>query len=124
MARLSLDDLLANCGPAVRKLNSGLFPAGRGAPAPQLEPRDLPRPLAASAPQNRDTRKRLVRIKSFRVRLLDEDNLCAKFHVDSLRYAGLLPGDDPNQARIQVSQEKVAHRHQERTEIFVEIILD
>jgi hypothetical protein len=41
-----------------------------------------------------------------------------------LRYAGILPGDDPSQARIETRQEKVVHRHQERTEIIVSILLD
>lgn len=124
MARLTLDDLLAKCSPTVRKLNAGLFPAGGPAPAAKLEPSNQPRPLAASPPKDRDTRKRLVQLTSYRIRLLDEDNLCAKFHVDSLRYAGILPGDDPSQARIQTRQEKVAHKHQERTEIIVSILLD
>jgi hypothetical protein len=124
MPRLDLDTLLSSCGPAVRKLNPGIFSAGGHAPAPKPQPSNRPRPLAARKAQDLDPRKRLVRITSFRVRLLDEDNLVAKWHVDSLRYSGILHGDDPSQARIETRQQKVAHRHEERTEIEVTILID
>ncbi len=58
-----------------------------------------------------------VCVTSFRRRLLDEDNLCPKFHVDALRYAGLLPTDAPQAVTIQTRQEKVASAADERTEI-------
>jgi hypothetical protein len=67
--------------------------------------------------KERDSRRFLVVVTSFRRRLLDEDNLCEKFHVDCCRYAGLLPGDAPGQAKIQVEQQKVKCREDERTEI-------
>ena len=124
MARLTLDDLLAKCSPATRRLNAGIFHAHGASPAAIPQPPAGPRPLAASAPEKVDTRKRLVRFTSYRVRLLDEDNLCPKYHCDSLRYAGVLLGDDPSQARIETRQQKVAHKHQERTEITVTILLD
>lgn len=64
-----------------------------------------------------DPRKFLVRVTSFRRRLLDIDNLCEKFHVDCCRYAGILPSDAPGQTKIEVSQQKVASKEEERTEI-------
>jgi hypothetical protein len=66
--------------------------------------------------------KYLVSVVSFRVRLLDEDNLCPKYHIDSLRYAGLLPADSPDRAHIITTQEKVESKEQERTEITIELI--
>lgn len=63
----------------------------------------------------------LVRIKSFRTRLLDIDNLCAKYLLDGLRYSGILFDDSPEHITLEVSQEKVNNRKLERTEI--EIIL-
>jgi len=48
----------------------------------------------------------LVRVTSIRKRLLDEDNLCEKYHVDLLRYSGVLPADDPSQTHIEVCQRK------------------
>src|SRR5262245_14699047 len=44
----------------------------------------------------------LVRFTDYRFRLLDEDNSCAKFHCDALRYCGLLPSDAPNRCKIEV----------------------
>lgn len=60
-----------------------------------------------------------VCITSFRRRLLDPDNLIggAKYFVDGLRYAGLIPGDNPEQITLEVSQVKVKTKHEERTEI-------
>ena len=50
--------------------------------------------------------KFVVRITSFRKRLLDEDNLAVKYHVDALRYAGIIPNDAPDKTHIEVSQIK------------------
>lgn len=60
-----------------------------------------------------------VRVKSYRKRLLDEDNLCEKYHVDLLRYAGVIPKDSPGTAKIEVCQEKVGPKEPERVEIEV-----
>ena len=75
--------------------------------------------LATPKAKAGDTAKYLVRIKSYRVRLLDEDNLCGKWHCDSLRYAGLLPSDTPDKAHITICQEKVAHKVDQRTEVTI-----
>ncbi len=60
-----------------------------------------------------------VRIKSFRTRLLDPDNLIGgtKYFVDSLRYAGLIHDDREADITLSVSQEKVSHKKEEQTEI-------
>jgi len=47
-----------------------------------------------------------VHVESVRNRLLDEDNLCEKFHVDLLRYAGIIPGDSASEVRIETCQRK------------------
>jgi hypothetical protein len=62
----------------------------------------------------------LVRVTSFRRRLIDEDNLCEKFAVDCCRNAGVLPDDAPGTTKIEVTQQKVSEEAQERTliEIF------
>lgn len=79
-------------------------------------------PLAKSKTEDGHPRKFLVRVTSFRRRLLDEDNLCEKYHVDCCRYAGLLRADDPSQARIITTQEKVRTKAEERTEVAIEPI--
>lgn len=59
----------------------------------------------------------LVRVISIRKRLLDEDNLCEKFHVDCCRYARILPKDSPGTTRIEVSQQKAEPGAQEEIKI-------
>ncbi len=63
--------------------------------------------------------KFLVRITSFRKRLLDEDNLCGKFYCDMLRYCGAIPGDAPQQTSIETRQSKIGSKENE--EILVEV---
>jgi len=75
-------------------------------------------PLAAGQAKEGDPAFYLVRITSFRSRLIDSDNLCGKWHCDSLRYAGILPSDAPDKALIQTTQVKVP-KGQERTEITI-----
>ncbi len=62
--------------------------------------------LVAQEVQGRAGVRFLVRIESVRSRLLDEDNLCEKYHVDLLRYSGVIPDDAPGKTKIEVSQRK------------------
>jgi len=77
--------------------------------------------LAKGKAEAGDTRFYVVRVKSFRMRLIDTDNLVPKWHVDALRYASVLPDDSPDRARIETSQEKVGSKEEERTEIEIVI---
>lgn len=56
-----------------------------------------------------------VSITSFRIRLCDPDNLCPKYFVDCLRYAGLIKNDRPEDIVLEVRQQKVAHKSEEGT---------
>jgi hypothetical protein len=58
-----------------------------------------------------------VRIHSKRVRICDPDNLVGgvKHLIDSLRYAQIIPEDDPQAIYLQVSQEKVKSYQNEET---------
>ena len=80
---------------------------------PLLEPDLRDGALGASRPKGKHSARFLVRVTSFRVRLLDEDNLCEKYHVDCCRYAGLIPGDAPGQAKIETGQQKVQSKKDE-----------
>lgn len=60
-----------------------------------------------------------VRVVSYRRRLLDPDNLCAKWFLDACRYARLIRDDRPQDITYSVSQEKVACKEEERTEILI-----
>jgi len=85
--------------------------------SPVLERDSRPRPLAAGQTQEGNPARFLVRVTSYRRRLLDEDNLCEKYFCDCCRYAGLLPEDSADVAKIEVCQIKVAHKHEEKTVI-------
>jgi Holliday junction resolvase RusA-like endonuclease len=59
----------------------------------------------------------IVRIRSFRTRLCDPDNICPKYLIDALRYAGAINDDREKDICLQVTQHKVAHLKEERTEV-------
>lgn len=58
-----------------------------------------------------------VIIVSYRRRLLDPDNLCPKYFIDCLRYAGIIKNDTPDDIHLHVGQRKVKTKQEERTEI-------
>ena len=76
--------------------------------------------LGTSEAEKRNPDRVLVRVTSVRKRLLDEDNLCEKYHVDCCRHSGLLLADDPSKAKIEVSQRKTKKGEGERTIIEIE----
>ncbi len=88
-------------------------------PSSVVERRSGDEPLAQAQAKAGYSGKYLVRVVSFRRRLLDEDNLCSKYHIDALRYASILPSDAPDQCRIETTQIKVETKEQERTEITI-----
>lgn len=94
--------------------------AGSAGAAPQLECSSGDGALAKTQTQSPDTATFLVRVTSRRKRLCDEDNLCEKFHVDCLRYAGIIPEDAPNTTHIEVKQEKIGKGEQEEVVITIE----
>tara|TARA_B100000035_G_scaffold55096_1_gene43525 strand:- start:1856 stop:2173 length:318 start_codon:yes stop_codon:yes gene_type:complete len=65
-----------------------------------------------------------VRIRSYRVRMLDIDNLYGgcKHLIDSLRIARIIPDDDPTSITLEVSQEKVKGYKSEKTEVEVKCV--
>lgn len=79
-------------------------------------------PLEAKTVQRPVGQRIFVRVTSQRHRLLDEDNLCEKYHVDLCRYAGLLPTDAPDQVHIVVGQIKVDRKETEQTVIEIEAL--
>jgi hypothetical protein len=87
--------------------------------ATKLERRPGDVPVAASPAQETHPGRRQISVVSRRVRLLDEDNLCEKYHVDALRYAGVIPDDRPQDVSIHVTQERVASYAEEETVITI-----
>lgn len=99
--------------PAIKRRN----PDCGSSPDTKLEPASRNDPLATPQVKGANPPKFLVRVTSYRTRLLDEDNLAEKYHIDTCRYAGLLPSDAPGKAQIKTSQKKVGSKAEERTEI-------
>lgn len=91
--------------------------AGVRDPEPQREPSSA---LAGSAPgkKERPFRARL-RITRFGCRLLDPDNLQGgvKPLVDCIKESGLIWDDSPDWLELDVRQQKVARKDEQRTEV-------
>ena len=76
-------------------------------------------PLAKEEVQRRAGERVLVRVTSIRKRLLDEDNLCEKYHVDLCRYAGVISGDEAGKTKIETAQRKAEKSEEEKVIIEV-----
>lgn len=77
-------------------------------------------PLAQEKVQGRTGERVLVRVTSVRKRLLDEDNLCEKYHVDLCRYAGIISGDEAGKTKIETTQRKAEKGEEEK--VILEVI--
>ena len=83
-----------------------------------------PEPAVCDEPVAEAPRKEInpalvhVRIVSFRRSFCDPDNLCPKYFIDCLRYAGIIRDDRPQDITLEVRQQKVS-KEQERTEITI-----
>lgn len=79
-------------------------------------------PLAAGIQREAEGFQRtVVRFTGFYVRPLDPDNFAGSIKdlLDGLRHAGLIPGDEWWQIRLETDQVKVATKKEERTEIVI-----
>ena len=72
-------------------------------------------PLAAGQGEKGDSGKFSVRFESVRKRLCDPDNLSPKWLLDSLRYAKIIPGDEPDKITLEVAQRKCNKNEPEHT---------
>lgn len=84
-----------------------------------VEPTSRDAALGADEAQEGSPARILVRIESIRKRLIDEDNLSCKGVVDALRYASIIPGDEPEKVSIKVTQRKVKSGEEEHTRITI-----
>ena len=114
-----VEKLFPNASKSFLKLHGLSGSSNCAAAGTVLERPPRPRPLAAPQVEVPDSSRVLVRVVSYRRRLLDEDNLAEKYFVDCARYAGLLSGDEPSKTKIEVSQIKVKAKEDERTEITI-----
>ncbi len=72
-------------------------------------------PVAEAQGENPDAAKCIVRITSFRSKLIDGDNLHGKAFVDALQTAGAIYKDSPEWCKVKVEQIKVDYPWQQRT---------
>lgn len=106
-----MKEIPKNVSESVRKRNPHLYGEANVLPvhrrqAAKLESNTGHAPLEAKEVQRPASQKLLVCITSIRKRLLDEDNLCGKFHTDLCRYAGIIPDDSPDKVSIKMLQRK------------------
>ena len=76
-------------------------------------------PLGKKEVQGSTSQRILVRVTSVRKRLIDEDNLCEKYHVDLCRYAGIISGDEASKTKIETTQRKAQKGEEEQVIIEV-----
>ena len=77
--------------------------------------------LGASERKARDARRIHVRIVSHRTRLIDPDNLCAKWFLDSLRYCGFIRDDSAKEIEYSITQARCG-AGEEKTVIDIEAV--
>ena len=79
-------------------------------------------PLEARQGEEGGSGKFLVRFESVRKRLCDPDNLSVKYLLDSLRFARVIPGDEPEKITLEVTQRKCAKGEEEHTMIEIKFV--
>ena len=92
-------------------------------PLPHAQPQRHEAPALGGADEGKaqGVPRIAVRFVGRRVKPLDPDNFAGsvKDLLDGLRHAGLIPGDEPWRIRLETEQVKVAHFHEEATEITI-----
>lgn len=88
---------------------------------PHAKPQPTPRPALDGPARREETRQNRITLCITRhaTKLLDADNFAGgcKPLIDQLRYAKLIPDDDPETVEILFRQTKVKTKAEERTEV-------
>lgn len=106
---------------AFRKRNPELYAKAGGLPSGTVvKPNHDDEPLGTDAGKDPNPRRSIVRLTSYRTRLIDERNLWDKHFIDSIKEAGLIFDDSPKWCKVQVDQKEVLRAEDERTEIEIE----
>lgn len=116
----SRSTLAANAGDTKlpKQEDSAGKEAGRTATGgAELERRAQPRNVGKRQTQKGHSKRFLVRVTRCSRRLLDEDNIAAKFVVDCCRYSQLLDGDAPSQTKIEITQRKISKEEAEHVTV-------
>jgi hypothetical protein len=91
----------------------------RKARRPEPEPALCHEPLGSTKGKTKYPASIHVSITSWRLRPVDPDNLCPKYFIDCLKYAGIIPDDTPWDISLEIEQVQVEDRRDEGTEIVV-----
>lgn len=104
-----------------RQNPDGSFSHSSTAGIPHAQPQPAPRPALDDPPKGESPRSPRTRLRIERksIRLLDADNYAGgcKPLIDQLRYAKLIPDDDPESVEILFVQSKVKTKAEEMTHI-------
>lgn len=99
---------LAAAPPTLRKPHEAITHTQGSGQSPKPKRTDRSSELALDRTAKEGGPARLhVRFTSIRKRLCDPDNLVVKWLLDSLRYCGAIPGDEPDKITLEVQQRKV-----------------
>ena len=109
-----LEERLAR-NPALALRNPHLCPPS----CPQSEPAVCLESVGTTPREDCHAKSCAVSIVSYRHRLLDTDNLCAKYFLDAIRYSQLIADDCADEIEYSIRQEKVERPEDERTEIIL-----
>src|SRR5215469_613517 len=95
------------------------FDANLGLSSGVAQPDIRPTVVPACCGKEKSNVRPVIRIVMYRVRLLDKDNAygATKALVDCLREIGIISGDSTEDIDLRVSQIKVDHFNQEKTEV-------
>ena len=118
---MKLEDILTNFSHDTKRLNPQLFDSASDAIHPpygavtQSPVQD--RPMGPAEGEAVYTGRVSIRVNSVRSRLIDPDNLCPKYFIDALRYAGIIADDTAEKVEYTISQRKKAKLEEEHTTI-------
>lgn len=98
--------LFPNASLSTRKLNEDGDDCVTGLPVAQLERSNADELARTARGEGKGASRVVIRLTSYRKRLLDDDNHCQKLLVDSLRYSSQIHDDGPHATRIETAQEQ------------------
>jgi hypothetical protein len=76
--------------------------------------------LAKNEGKEKNTGRIHIRFTVRRKRLIDPDNIIAKYLIDCLRYAGAIPDDRAKDITLETKQEKTREKEETLIELFHE----
>lgn len=114
MTQKEYEDMLKNGSSTLRRINHNLT---NGSTEPKLSPAKASNGNRQDKASN--PKRYIISFTIYRVRKLDPDNIVVKWHVDALRYAGLIYDDTEEAIKLSINQEKVSSYKDQKTIITI-----